>query len=208
MKGRLRAVFSRQDATMDSTLDPILETQRCRLRPFTPADFDLLYSLHGDPEIMRYIGQGTRTREQVHVHLQSIVAHQDKHGYSQWVVTDLGTGAFIGRAGLVHVGTLIRMETDSRGEAPVELGYVLSKAQWGKGYATEVARACLEWGFFKAQLTEIVAKTHLFNEKSQNVLTKLGMTFVRHVTIEGRQGMYFVLSREAFCDRVKPRPVA
>lgn len=176
----------------------ILETKNCIARPFAEGDVDLLYSLHSSPEIMYFIGKGVRSKEETMQHLLNIINHQNKYGYSAWAVHERATGDFVGRIGLVHMGTIIAMEQDTNTEKPVEIGYVISKAHWGKGYTTEVAHACLEWGFRNIDLQEIVAKTNIANLASQKILHKIGMKFRHHVMIEGRQGMYFSIFKEEF----------
>jgi len=107
------------------------------------------------------------------------------------------TGTFIGRAGLIHIGTLILME-DVDNTQPVEIGYILSRNAWGKGYATEASMACLEWGFAHVDLENIVAKTNIANCASQNILKKIGMSYKKMslLKIEGREGMYlFYITR-------------
>ena len=181
----------------------ILETTHCVARPFTEDDINLLYSLHSDPEIMHFIGKGIRSKKETTQHLFNIINHQNKYGYSAWAVYERETGDFVGRVGLVHIGTIIAMQQDTNTEKPVEIGYVISKAYWGKGYTTEVAYACLEWGFRNTDLEEIVAKTNIANLASQRVLQKIGMTFQHSVMIEGQQGMYFSIQKEAFAKTLK-----
>lgn len=81
----------------------MLETTNCIARPFTEDDFNLLYSLHSDPTVMFYIGQGVRSEEQVKIHLQNIINHQNTYGYSAWAVYEKATGNFVGRIGLIQV---------------------------------------------------------------------------------------------------------
>lgn len=176
----------------------ILETDNCIARTFKEDDLHLLYSLHSDPEIMSFIGKGARSKEETMQHLLNIINHQNKYGYSSWLVHERKTGDFVGRIGLVHVGTIITIQQDTTTEKPVEIGYVVSRAHWGKGYATEVAYACLEWGFSNTDLQEIVAKTNVDNLASQRILQKIGMTFQNHVMIEGRQGMYFSIQKKVW----------
>jgi RimJ/RimL family protein N-acetyltransferase len=154
---------------------------------------------------MYFIGKGVRSKNETLQQLLNIIEHQNKYGYSSWAVHERETGDFVGRVGLVHMGTIITMQQDSNTEKPVEIGYVISKKHWGKGYTTEVAHACLEWGFRNLHLQEIVAKTNIANIASQRVLQKLGLTFQHHVLIEGRQGMYFSIQKEVFEKTLKSK---
>ena len=145
------------------------DTARLQFRPFTEDDADTLYALHSDPEVMHYVGLGIRTKEQVQQQLSNIT-HQQKYGYSAYMVHERETGVFVGRVGLVHMGTLITMQSDDTSDQPVELGYILSRDAWGKGYATEASFAWLDWG----------------------------CRYLKNVLIEGREGMYFSVSREEY----------
>lgn len=176
----------------------ILETSRCVLRTFNHCDFGLISGLHSNPDIMHYIGQGVRREEQIRQNFENIIEHQDKYGFSAWAVFEKDTGTFIGRCGLVHIGTLIAIKQNYGEDIPVEVGYVLDKAYWGKGYATELAQSCLDYGFDKLWLKEIVAKTNKYNYSSQKVLQKIGMKFRKYITIEDKEGMYFSLLKEEY----------
>ncbi|RAP38959.1 GNAT family N-acetyltransferase [Candidatus Marinamargulisbacteria bacterium SCGC AAA071-K20] len=174
----------------------ILETKRCLLKKFTKNDFDLLFSVHGSEEIMALVGKGARTKEEVQGNLNNIVAHQEKYAFSAWAVFDKETGQFIGRAGLVHMGTLVEMVMMDKKNVPIEVGYMLHPDYWGKGLATELSNAIIKWGFENTDLQEIVAKTGVDNKVSQRVIQKNNMTFRQNIEIEGRSGLLFSITRQ------------
>ncbi len=145
------------------------ETARLRLRPFTPTDFDDLYGLYSDPEVMRYIGHGVRTREETEQGLARMVGHWSRVGPGMWAVHEKGSGLFVGRCGLQPL-----LDTSE-----VELGYTLHRAFWGRGYATEGSRAALRFGFETVGLTRIVAIARPENTGSRRVMEKVGMTYER-----------------------------
>lgn len=97
-------------------------------------------------------------------------AHWKEHGFGQWVVEIPGAASFIGVVGLGTVSF----------EAPftpaVDVAWRLAQFYWGRGYATEAARASLDYGFEKLGLSEIVALTVPANWRSRRVMERLGMT--------------------------------
>jgi ribosomal-protein-alanine N-acetyltransferase len=154
-----------------------IRTERLLLRALEPGDADALHRLYGDPEAMRYVGSGgARTREQTEAGLARLINHQEQHGFGMWMVeNDDGP---IGVAGLMLV----------EGSGPdVEVVYELERAAWGRGYATEAARACLEVGFRQLGVRRIVALAYPQNAASINVMRKLGMTPAGRVLAYGAE---------------------
>ncbi len=94
----------------------------------------------------------------------------DELGYGLWAVELRSTGEFIGFTGLA------RHTFQAHFTPAVEVGWRLSKSAWGHGYATEAARAALDFGFGVAELTEVVSMTTETNERSRAVMRRLGMT--------------------------------
>lgn len=145
------------------------ETTRLRLRPFTPADFDDLFGLYSDPEVMRYIGHGVRSREETEQGMARTAGHWSGVGLGMWAVFEKDTGKFVGRCGLQPLA-----ETSE-----IEVGYALHREFWGRGYATEGALAALRFGFETAGLARIVAIARPENAGSRRVLEKVGMAYER-----------------------------
>ncbi len=151
---------------------PIIETPRLLLRPFVEEDLTPLAEITADPVAMRFIGAGrTMTPEQTARTVDYFAAHAEKHGFGPWGLVERGTGTFIGWCGLKYLN-----ETD------VELLYLLGQDAWGKGYATEAARASIDYGFGQAGLDRIVAIAWPENQPSRRVMEKIGMIFDRDVT--------------------------
>ena len=150
-------------------MDPLpLTTQRLTIRLLQEDDLDALYRIYGDPEAMRYIGSTglARSREQTARNLTQFIADREKHGHGLWATDLRESGEMIGMCGLIPV----------EGTGPeVEVVYVLEQAAWGKGYATEMARACLEAGFGPFGLERIIALAYPENGPSVRVMQKAGM---------------------------------
>jgi ribosomal-protein-alanine N-acetyltransferase len=156
---------------------PTLTTERLRLRPFAETDLDALHPLLVEEGVMRYFpNPAPPSRERVEQLIRRQLAHWEKHGFGWWVVELLSApdAARPPAAGLLGWNGLLYLpETDE-----VEVDFLLGREHWGKGYATEGARASLRFGFCDLGLTTIVALAHPDNTASRHVIEKLGMRFV------------------------------
>lgn len=143
-----------------------IETDRLRLRMFRDSDVDNLAALFADPEVMRYVGNGEPVdRAEAEKALASIIAHWERHGFGRWAIEDKETGEFVGYGGLRSLfGT-------------PEIVYHFATRHWGKGFATEMARASLRWGFAQRGFQQVVAIAKPENAASIHVMEKLGMHF-------------------------------
>ncbi|MEV4758123.1 GNAT family N-acetyltransferase [Micromonospora sp. NPDC049559] len=151
-----------------------LETDRLVLRPFTEADADHLVALDGDPEVMRYLNGGRPTsrrdvEERVLPRLMRDHPCSGTRGY--WAAEDKATGAFLGWFELRPL--------DERDGSVVELGYRLNRAAWGRGYATEGARALIRKAFTDLGVERVTANTMFVNTRSRRVMEKAGLSFLR-----------------------------
>lgn len=148
---------------------PELRTDRLLLRTWTPEDRPGLAAINADPRVMEFIGTPL-SREQSDAMAERIEAKFALQGYGFWAVELLGESPLIGFVGL-NVPSF---------EAPfmpaVEVGWRLGAEFWGHGYASEAARAALDFGFDQLRLDEIVAFTTERNVRSRRVMERLGMT--------------------------------
>lgn len=152
---------------------PPLVTPRLRLRPIRPADGDAVVALHGDPEVMRHLGTGrpvppARVRDR---DLPRLLADHGPLPLGYWAAEDRATDAFVGWFELRPMVT----ET----VAAVELGYRLHRSSWGRGLATEGARALVDAAFTGTDVDEVVATTLAVNTGSRRVMEKVGLTWRR-----------------------------
>jgi RimJ/RimL family protein N-acetyltransferase len=164
------ALQNRDDAQSGPFVADEIETSRLRLRMFAPEDLDELCVLASDPEVMRFIGRGLPlTREETHFNLTSIINAFRRRGFGRWALVKKETGTLVGYCGLAHGSE----------EVGVEIAYMLSRSEWGKGLATEAARACLHYAFERLKFDSIAALTRPENHRSRRVMERLGMRFVR-----------------------------
>jgi ribosomal-protein-alanine N-acetyltransferase len=162
----VRAGVTKAARVVESSDDFWLTTERLGLRLFTAADLGFLTALYGDPDVARYLG-GVRNRAQTAELLETrILRYYDDHpGLGVWKTIHRATRAPVGFHLLNHI----------QGETIIQVGYVLEKSAWGRGYATEMAQAVLGYGFLDVKLPRIAAMTSLDNRASQHVLEKIGL---------------------------------
>lgn len=150
----------------------MLETDRLILRPFEPGDLDAYAAMNADPDVMRFYPM-TYSRDKSADSLENCNKSWDAHGYGFSAVTDK-TGGFLGMCGL----SLFTAEAPF--SPAVEIGWRFTPAAWGKGYASESARAWLQYGFKNKGLDQIVSFTAIPNEPSAKVMQRIGMS--RHAS--------------------------
>jgi predicted acetyltransferase/RimJ/RimL family protein N-acetyltransferase len=148
-----------------------LETKRLIIKTPERADFDNLYVLQSDTDVMQYLGQGVRTQVEVMTGLEKAISHQEKHGFSLGCVYEKNSGNFVGRAGLIYLAY-----DDTQPD--IEVGYALTKSAWNKGYATELAKGLIDWGFQHLSIDRLVAVVNPKNDRSRRVLEKIKMNYV------------------------------
>jgi len=149
------------------TPTPWLETLRLELRDFVAADFADLCRLDRNPRVMKYISNGKpASRDAVAKALGRIIRYPALYpDLGAWRAARRDTGAFIGWFCLKYTGK----------SSDVEVGYRLLPEAWGQGFATEGARALVDYGFDDLDLDRIIGVTHRGNMASQRVLLKAGL---------------------------------
>jgi [ribosomal protein S5]-alanine N-acetyltransferase len=144
-----------------------LETERLKIKLTTIDDFNDILALRSDPEVQKYTTQGIATKKEVQRFLDIIIPYQEKHGHGMASVFEKKSGQFIGQAGIFHIG-----HYDLQPE--IEIGYRFHVKYWGQGFATEVTKALVAWGFEHIDLNTIVSFVESENIASQRVLEKSG----------------------------------
>ena len=146
----------------------MLTTARLRLRPWRDEDLEPFAALNADPRVREFF-PSLQTHQESAESMRCIEDHFRRRGFGLWAVEVIGTAPFIGFVGL-SVPSF-----DAPFMPSVEVGYRLAFEHWGRGYATEGARAALAFGFTALGLAEIVAMTAAGNERSRRVMERLGM---------------------------------
>jgi len=147
---------------------PPLRTERLELRRFASADLEPLRAVFGDPQVMKHVGISRRPLDDAQLAESQLRVdeHWVRNGFGPLAVVERASGCLAGEAGL----QLLEDGPD------VELTYTLARAAWGRGYASEAARAVLLWGFAGLRLPRIVAVAYADNAASLRVLETSGMT--------------------------------
>ena len=152
-------------AKIPVVVDGEILTERLRLRPWRTNDAPAVRRMFSDPEVGEFVGVRDTlevAEELVAGHLE----HQAQHGFGQWAAEERETGELVG-----EIGLQLLEQTGPE----VEIGWVVARPAWGRGYATEASRKWLEVGFAELGLDEIVAVIRRENEASHRVARRLGM---------------------------------
>ena len=164
-----------------------IDTARLHLRQFTPGDLDELFPIFSDPEVVKYMKTvDPVSREETERALLSIIKHWEKHGFGRWAVIHKETKRLIGYGGLRNLYGM------------PELVYLLAKRFWNMGLATELATACLKWGFEKRPFERIAAITRPEHAASRRVMEKIGMSYEKDITYQGVEVVQYTISRETY----------
>lgn len=147
-----------------------LETERLIIRPWKEEDREPFARLNADPEVMRYF-PSVLTRDKSDALIETARDRTRTDGFCFSPIEEKASCKFLGFVGLSRPRYAMPLPFDPC----VEIGWRLDRSAWGKGYATEAARAWLGFGFETLGLDEIVSFTAATNERSQKVMRRLGM---------------------------------
>lgn len=152
---------------------PTLKTARLLLRPFTEADTDAMFALHSNPDVLRYWDAPPwKTRAQAEQFIARCKQFEQEGTGARLAIERSADGAFLGWCGLANWDPAYRS---------ARMGYCLNEAAWGQGFATEAARAMLQWAFDTLDLNRVQAEADTRNIASGRVLEKL--KFIREGTL-------------------------
>lgn len=146
----------------------IIKTERLGLRNWKENDLKKMTTINQNEEVMAFF-PSTQNETKTRDFIQRMQASQTKHGYCYFATDLLNTGEFIGFIGLCHQDYLINRPSFT------DVGWRLKQAAWGKGFATEGAKACLTFAFEKINLDKVYSVCPLVNVNSENVMRKIRM---------------------------------
>ena len=166
-----------------------LETDRLTLRMLRESDFSAYAEMCGDPEGMRYIGDGEPlSRPLAWRNLAMMIGHWSLRGYGMWAATERASGALVGRIGFWN----------PEGWPGFELGWMLRRPFWGRGYATEGATAALRFAFAELREPQVISLIHAENAASIRVALRLGERPVDSIEAAGRPALVYRITREEY----------
>jgi len=155
---------------------PSMRTSLLKLRLLEFADAEVLHNIYQTEGVLRYFPTTTPPPlERVERFIDNQKEHWDKYGYGNWGILPDGEKQIAGWAGLQFLPDLDE----------TEVGYLLDKPFWGRGFATEAAGASLGFGFEQCNLEHIIALVHPENLASRRVIEKCGMTYVDTIHLWG-----------------------
>jgi RimJ/RimL family protein N-acetyltransferase len=163
---------------------PVLETDRLVLREWREGDIEVEAAVSADPEVMRYLG-GVISREEAWRRMSLHAGHWLIRGYGNWAVEVREDGSLIGRVGLWR----------PEGWPGLEVGWRLARAAWGRGYATEAARAAIAWAWANLEVDQLISIIHPENAGSMRVAERLGMRRLREQDVLGQRAVIFGIDR-------------
>jgi RimJ/RimL family protein N-acetyltransferase len=166
-----------------------LETERLILRMFREEDFEQYAPLCADPEVVRYLGDGkTLGRAEAWRQMAMILGHWRLRGYGPWAVEERGSGNLVGRIGFFN----------PEGWPDFELGWVLGREHWGKGYATEGARRALSYAFAEMGREHVISLIHPENGNSVRVAERVGEKLEGRTELFGHEVLVYGARRDAW----------
>lgn len=164
-------------------MSSFLETSRLLIQPPSLEHLEEQIRLQSNSELMKFMPGGPRSEEEVKNRLLKEIWHYQKHQFSMGSVFEKNTQQFIGRAGIFY------LELNDQ-NPDLEIGLVLHKNYWNKGYGTELLASLIQWGFSHTATAKIIACTHPDNQHSQRIILKVGMSF-DHSGLYKNQPTYF-----------------
>ena len=162
----------------------ILETGRCFLRTWNASDAQDALKIWGNSEVMKYVGKPFENLDVARKALQNAITAQEKYGVCLWVVVEKANQTTIGACGF-H-----RFEDEV-----LEIAYHFIPEVWGKGFASETVRGCIEYAFTKLNIVKIVGFTDVENVGSQKILEKNGFEFVKIETFDEKPERRYELKK-------------
>lgn len=157
-----------------------IQSERLLFRPYNDEDFEFLFSLLSDPEMVRFIGNGQiRNRNEANNFLNWIY-----HTYE--ISSDLGLRLLIRKEDNIPIGHAGLVPQTVDGIEEIEIGYWIARDYWGQGYATEAAKALLDYGINLFGKRKFIALIQPGNLASRQVAKNIGMKLKKEITLSGQ----------------------
>lgn len=163
----------------------MLTTERLHLRMLEQSDFEEYAAIHTDPEVTRFTTRTHLDRTEAWRHLAMIVGHWHLRGFGMWGVFERESGRLVGRVGFHQ----------PEGWPDFELGWTMGRASWGKGYAPEAARACLDYAFDVMKRDHVISLIDPNNIASIRVAEKIGETVEGETEVSGHHVLIYGVRR-------------
>ncbi len=167
------------------------ETERLILRELIPADAEGMFEMDSDLEVHRYLGnKPVKSITQSLADIEFIRKQYTENGIGRWAVIEKATGNFVGWSGLKLITEITNNHVNY-----YDLGYRFIKRFWGKGYATETAKAARDYGFNELKLNEIIGIADINNLESIRVLEKVGLKRISVFDYDGTKHYWMKIEK-------------
>jgi RimJ/RimL family protein N-acetyltransferase len=170
-----------------------LETDRLILRPLRESDLDAYARICADPDVVRHVG-APFSRAEAWLHIATMLGHWQLRGYGMWAVEERSSGAMVGRIGLY----------EPEGWPGLELGWMLARSHWGRGLATEGARAALGFAFGVLRRPHVISLIRPENVASIRVAEKLGERLEGRSRALGAETLVYGIRQEEWGEAPDP----
>jgi ribosomal-protein-alanine N-acetyltransferase len=155
------------------------------MRKLTKEDAKDFYTLNLDEEVLKFTGDKPFENIQASIDFLTNYDQYEKYGVGRLAVIDKATTKFMGWCGLKF----------NQDKNEFDIGFRFYRSYWNKGYATETAKKCLDFGFNELGIEKIIGRAMKENIGSIKVLEKIGMTFKENFDFEGREGVIYEQSK-------------
>jgi len=166
-----------------------LETPRLVLRLPRAEDAAPLMEIHHDPQAIKYVVFGGTPGGLTAAwrNIAMMLGHWQLRGYGQWTVVEKATGEVVGRVGLWH----------PEGWPGIDMGWIIRRSRWNNGFATEAARAALDWTWREVATDHVISVIQPDNAPSIRVAEKIGERFERNACMNGNDVLIYAVRRDA-----------
>jgi len=172
---------------------PTIDTERLTMRGYTPDDFDEYRAMWGDPTVTHLVGGKPFSREECWTRFLRQVGHWHLAGFGYWATREKASGRFVGEVGFAD----LRRDIQPPVEGTPEIGWVLAPWSYGRGFATEAARAALAWIESHLAPARTVCLIDPGNAPSLRVAEKCGYQEFESTTYKGQPIILFERARSA-----------
>jgi RimJ/RimL family protein N-acetyltransferase len=163
-----------------------LQTDRLVLRPFRESDLDGYAAMCANAEVMHYLGESKPlTRAEAWRSMAVVVGHWQLRGYGMWAVEERQSGEFVGRIGCWN----------PEGWPGLEIGWTLRREFWGRGFATEGARAAIQYAFAELHQDRIISLIRPDNLNSIRVAERVGEQLDGEAEVMGHRTLVYALQK-------------
>ncbi len=146
----------------------LFTSQRLGFRGWSLDDLDAFFSLNSDEDVMEHFPK-TLTKEETKAFIIRLQKHYETNGHNYYATEVKESGEFIGFIGLAY------QDFESEFTPNVDIGWRLKKTAWGKGFATEGAKKCLDIAFNQLHINKVISTCTIANKSSEKVMQKIGM---------------------------------